>query len=154
DVRVRTPTFAVYADAPIEQVLGPAIRTGGRVEARTLDHLVLINRAGRFEPHPLPLMAQVAPGFGVAVADFDGDGREDLFLAQNFSDTDIATPRYDAGVGVVLLGDGAGGFRAASVKESGIEMFGDQRGAAVADFDGDGRPDLVVGQNGAETKLY
>ncbi|MEO8448171.1 MAG: CRTAC1 family protein [Gemmatimonadota bacterium] len=154
DVRVRTPTFAVYADAPIEQVLGPAIRQGGRAEARTLDHVVLINRAGRFEPHPLPLMAQIAPAFGVVVADFDGDGREDLFLAQNFSQTDIATPRFDAGVGVELLGDGAGAFKAASVKESGIEMFGDQRGAAVADFDGDGRPDLVVGQNGAETKLY
>ena len=33
-------------------------------------------------------------------------------------------------------------------------MYGEQRGAAVCDFDGDGRADLAVTQNGAETKLY
>ena len=37
---------------------------------------------------------------------------------------------------------------------SGIAVYGDQRGAAFADYDGDGRVDLVVAQNGAETKLY
>ena len=31
---------------------------------------------------------------------------------------------------------------------------GEQRGAATCDFDGDGRVDLAVTQNGAETKLY
>ena len=33
-------------------------------------------------------------------------------------------------------------------------MYGEQRGAALADYDGDGRTDLMVTQNGAETKLY
>lgn len=33
-------------------------------------------------------------------------------------------------------------------------VYGDQRGAAFADFDGDGRLDLVVTQNGAETRLF
>jgi hypothetical protein len=33
-------------------------------------------------------------------------------------------------------------------------IYGEQRGAATADYDGDGRPDLVMTQVGAETKLY
>ena len=33
-------------------------------------------------------------------------------------------------------------------------MYGEQRGVVVADFNEDGRVDLVVTQNGAETKLY
>ena len=33
-------------------------------------------------------------------------------------------------------------------------VYGEQRGAAVADFDGDGRVDLVATQNGAETRLF
>jgi hypothetical protein len=33
-------------------------------------------------------------------------------------------------------------------------VYGDQRGAAHADFDRDGRVDLVVSQNGAPTRLF
>ena len=33
-------------------------------------------------------------------------------------------------------------------------IYGEQRGAAAADFDGDGRVDLAVTQNGAATRLF
>ena len=33
-------------------------------------------------------------------------------------------------------------------------IYGQQRGAAVSDFDADGRLDLAVAQNSGETKLY
>jgi hypothetical protein len=35
--------------------------------------------------------------------------------------------------------------------KSGVRIYGEQRGAAAADFDCDGRVDLAVAQNGAET---
>jgi hypothetical protein len=37
---------------------------------------------------------------------------------------------------------------------SGIKVYGEQRAAAFADYDGDARVDLAVSQNGAETVLY
>jgi hypothetical protein len=84
----------------------------------------------------------------------DGDGREDIFLSQNFYATQPETPGYDAGRGLWLKGDGDGGFKAVSGQESGVKVYGEQRGAAVCDYDADGRVDLVVTQNGAETRLY
>ena len=63
-------------------------------------------------------------------------------------------PRYDAGRGLLLLGDGKGGLTPMPGQRSGIVVWGDQRGAAHADYDGDGRLDLVVSQNGAGTKLF
>src|SRR5262249_8745496 len=81
-------------------------------------------------------------------------GNEDVFLAQNFFDVDAETSRCDAGRGLWLQGDGQGGFRAVPGQESGVQVYGEQRGAALCDYDGDGRVDLVVTQNGAETKLY
>src|SRR5207247_1144120 len=56
--------------------------------------------------------------------------------------------------GLLLRGDGKGGFVSVPGQLSGIKVYGEQRGAAVADFDHDGRADLVVTQNGAATKLF
>jgi len=153
-VRLLTRTFAAYANATLGDVLGPALARAQRLEAGTLDHEVFFNRGGRFEAVPLPAEAQFAPAFYAGVADFDGDGHEDLFLSQNFFPTEIGTPRYDAGRGLLLRGRGDGTLEPVPGQVSGIMVYGDQRGAAFADYDGDGRTDLVVSQNGAETKLY
>src|SRR5207249_9203844 len=68
--------------------------------------------------------------------------------------TQPETPRYDAGRGLWLLGDGQGNFRPMPGQESGVRTYGEQRGAALCDYDGDGRVDLALTQNGTETKLY
>jgi len=39
-------------------------------------------------------------------------------------------------------------------QESGIKVYGEQRGCALADYDHDGRVDVVVTQNAGPTRLY
>jgi len=124
------------------------------VEANWLESTVFLNRGNKFEARVLPAEAQLAPAFGVCVGDVDGDGNEDIFLSQNFFATQPDTPRYDSGRGLWLKGDGQGGFAIMNGQESGVKAYGEQRGAALCDYDGDGRVDLVVTQNGAETKLF
>lgn len=153
-LRRAAPTFEAFARSSVDDLLGTG-RTGlYRASAATLLHTVFLNVGGRFEPRPLPAAAQLAPAFGVAVADFDRDGREDLVLAQNHFAVPEGIGRHDAGRGAVLLGDGAGGFGALDAARSGVEVYGDARAAAAADFDADGRWDLAVGQNGAETVIF
>jgi CSLREA domain-containing protein len=63
----------------------------------------------------------------VAVGDFNGDGKLDLAVA-NFTNVSV------------LLGDGAGGFGAATSFSAGANPIS----VAVGDFNGDGKPDLAV----------
>jgi len=150
----RLPTFGAFADAKMDQVLGPLASSAVRFGATTLDHMIFLNRGDHFEARPLPHEAQLAPAFYAGIADFDGDGQEDLFLSQNFFATDVATPRYDAGRSLLLRGDGAGGLEAVPGQRSGLIVYGEQRGAAYADFDRDGRLDIAVSQNGDSTRLF
>jgi hypothetical protein len=72
-----------------------------------------------------------------AVADVNGDGKPDLVVANVCADSNCT----NGGVVGVLLGNGDGTFRAALSYGSGGQ---DAESVAVADMDGDGKPDLVV----------
>ena len=150
----RVSSHRDFAARDVTDLLGPLAARAASVEADTFDSMVFLNRGGRFEAVPLPIEAQLAPAFGLSVADFDGDGQEDLFLAQNFFGVDAETSRQDAGTGLVLLGDGRGRFRSLPPREAGFSLPGEQRASAVADVDGDGRPDLAVGQHAGITRIF
>jgi hypothetical protein len=153
-VSERFESNEAYGLASIDQVLGNLAPRAKVLPVDTFASMVFFNRRDHFEAKPLPTEAQFAPAFGVCIGDMNGDGYEDIFLSQNFFAQQSEIPRLDAGRGLWLRGDGHGGFSPVPGQESGIKVYGEQRGCALADYDGDGRVDLVVTQNGAATKLF
>jgi hypothetical protein len=153
-LRSRFVTHAAWSKADMAEILGEQFSKAEHLETVTLASLVLLNRGDHFEARLLPEPAQYAPVFGVNVADVDGDGQEDVFVSQNFFDMRHEEPRLDAGRGLWMRGDGKGGLRAVPGQDSGIKVYGEQRGSAVCDFDEDGRVDLVVTQNSGPTRLF
>jgi enediyne biosynthesis protein E4 len=153
-IREKFPTHEAYAGASVAEVLGEHYERAQQVSANTLASMVFLNHGDRFEPKPLPPEAQFSPAFAVVVADFLGNGHEDVFLSQNFFTVQPFTMRNDAGRGLLLQGDGSGNLAPIQGHLSGILVYGDQRGAAAADFDADGRVDLAVSQNANQTRLF
>jgi Na+-translocating ferredoxin:NAD+ oxidoreductase RnfD subunit len=76
-------------------------------------------------------------GNGCVAADFNQDGNADLYLTT--AGYNVATNGYDA----LLWGHGDGTFTEGA-RAAGINTQGWHSGAAVADVNGDGRPDLFV----------
>ncbi|WP_420461498.1 FG-GAP-like repeat-containing protein [Candidatus Palauibacter sp.] len=146
-------TYERFGSAPLTELIG-GLDPAARLDVNELRHTVWLNRASGFESAPLPAPAQRAPAFGVAAGDLDGDGHEDLVLAQNFYAGRSGVPRYDAGRALWLRGDGEGGFEPVPGHLSGITVYGDARAVALADYDRDGRVDVAFGVNGEETRLY
>lgn len=154
ELNSRFPRNADYAKANIDVILGSEKPKFKRVEATTLASTVFRFNGGQWIPEVLPMQAQWAPAFGLTVADFNGDGHQDLFMAQNLAAVRPDDDRLDSGRGLLLRNDGHGKLLEVPGQESGIKIYGEQRGAAAADYDNDGRIDLVVAQNGAAAKLY
>jgi hypothetical protein len=148
------PSYKTFAQLGVKELLDGRMTGVKKLEIDTVDTMLFLNRGDHFEPRPLPRETQFAPAFGISVADFDGDGAEDIFLGQNFFAVTAETSRFDAGRGLLLRGDGHGAFTAVPGEQSGLLIYGEQRGCAAADFDHDGRIDLVVSQNAQETRLF
>ena len=160
DVVSRFPTHQAFANASIHDILGARRAATKNLQATELRSGIFMNRGTSFEWTPLPREAQLSPVLSVNVGDFDADGIEDLFLSQNvFSaipeDAGAeALSRDDSGRGLWLRGSGRGTFTAVDGSVTGVKIYGEERGAALADFNHDGRVDLCVSQNNAATKLY
>jgi hypothetical protein len=147
-------THRAFSTASVNEVFQRLQARPTEVQATTLASMVFFNRGDHFEAVPLPREAQWASVFGVTVADFDGDGQEDVFLSQNFFALRPELPRLDAGRGLLLRGAGGGKLEPVPGHISGVTIYGEQRGAAASDFNEDGRMDLVVAQNGAAMRLF
>lgn len=155
-LKEKYPTFAEFAAATYDDLFDKVfIESDETFELTELGSCVFLNDGnGVFEAQHLPTLVQSAPSFGVVATDFDGDGNNDIFIAQNFSTGNDDVGLLAGGLGVVLLGDGKGNFDQQWPCESGIAIQGSAKGVAMADFNEDFRPDLVVGITRERPKFY
>jgi hypothetical protein len=89
--------------------------------------------SGHFHPAPGSPFACGHEPNDIGIADMNGDGNLDLVI-----------PNHQAPTITVLLGDGKGSFRPAPSSPTDVHSYPHPHGVAVADFNGDGHPDVVT----------
>lgn len=147
-IQGRFPTYKAFADATLENIYGAALKSALRLKATTFASTVFVNINGHFEARPLPLVAQVSAARSLLMLDADADGRMDLVLAGNHYGAEAETPRYDAGMGLLLRGDSKGAFTAVEGRYSGISIPYDTRHVLPLTISGRGNCLLVLNNNG------
>ena len=88
-------------------------------------------------------------GNGAAIFDYDGDGRNDIFIANG---TRLKTSASDKDLPQLYHNEGNGHFSNVA-KKAGFTETGWGQGVCVGDYDNDGHPDLLVTASG-HTSLY
>ena len=125
----RFPTYASYAQKKITDIFTPA-ELGQAVAKNAYTFatsLVRNNGDGSFTIVPLSTEAQLAPVYGILASDVDGDGHIDLLLGGNFDGVQPELGRMSASYGLLLHGDGKGGFTPVPAVRSGFVVAGQTR---------------------------
>ena len=89
-------------------------------------------------------------GWGSCFADFDNDGHADLFHTNGYPDVD---ERYANDLSRLFMSNGDGSFSERAFS-SGITHDGQGRGTVCADYNDDGRVDILVATSGKAPTVY
>jgi enediyne biosynthesis protein E4 len=119
--------FINYKEQKISDIFTPEkVQKALKYEAFNLKSSILMNKGnGQFEIKDLPVEAQLSPIYGIAVEDFDKDGKLDIALSGNFSRSKPEVGTYLANYGTLLRGNGKGDFQI--VKNAGFKIVGEVR---------------------------
>ena len=110
-------------------------------ESNNMLGVLLGNGDGTFQPAVAYGSGSQSFTYFLVIADVNGDGKPDLVVADECTDH----PTCNSGAVGVLVGNGDGTFQAAVIYPSGgVGSLSGARSVAVADVNGDGRPDVLV----------
>ena len=125
--------YADYGRMGIKDLFSEPMLSDALVLKSTLMASVYIENKGseNFIIRQLPVEAQFAPIYGIAVTDVDDDGNLDIVSVGNSYASETLNGFYDAGIGNYLQGDGGGNFKSATVNESGFFVDGDAKALAL-----------------------
>ncbi|HET6567197.1 MAG TPA: VCBS repeat-containing protein [Rhodothermales bacterium] len=123
------PTHADYAEKTVADILPPEeLNRAVTRYAYNLASSYIENQGnGTFAVKPLPAPAQFSPIYAILPGDFDHDGHTDLLLGGNFYGVKPDLGRFDGSYGLLLRGDGKGGFVTVPPRESGFFVKGQVR---------------------------
>jgi hypothetical protein len=143
-----------YADATINDIFTPEqLKGAGLLTAACMSTVYLENRGKKgFLRKALPPEVQYSPVYAISAADVDHDGKKDLILAGNNSWARIKFGRYKANHGILLRGDGSGGFDYVPQWKSGLDMRDDIRSVEL--IRSAGHLNWIFGANDAPLREY
>ncbi|MEO5562669.1 MAG: VCBS repeat-containing protein [Chitinophagaceae bacterium] len=147
--------YKSYAMATMDKVLPEERRKDAvHLSANYMSSAYIQNDGnGHFTITALPTNAQMSLLNGIVPDDFDGDGNLDVALITNDFGTDPAMGRYDALNGLVLKGNGKGGFTPLSILQSGLFLNGNGKGLTKMKG-ADGTYLLVATQNRGPIQVF
>jgi hypothetical protein len=126
DLKKKFKDYNSFGLATLEDIYeADSLAGSDMLEAKIFASGILLNFADGFQLTALPALAQLSATFGIIVDDFDKDSLNDIVIAGNLYNSEVETPRGDAGQGMFLKGDGQGGFVPIRGYDSGLMLGGD-----------------------------
>jgi enediyne biosynthesis protein E4 len=122
-------TYKDFAGKPIDEIFTKEELKGAKeLLINTFESVYLKNNGdGTFEKIALPSLAQVSKVMSMISEDVNNDGNLDVIIGGNFNGASMYQAQYDGFFGLILLGDGKGGFTASIPTNNGFLTKGNVR---------------------------
>ncbi len=116
------PTYEEFGEATVSEIYSEsALQKSLHLKAENFASCYFENIGNnQFKIHKLPNEAQLSSINEIVIEDFNNDGSLDILAAGNMHNIEIVTPRNDAGIGVLLIGNGKGEFNPVHARKSGF----------------------------------
>jgi hypothetical protein len=147
-------TYDEFAKATLNEIYTPEkLKSALHYEIDEMGSIYLENLGnGQFQYKLLPTEAQFSVINDFSISDFNGDGKMDVLLVGNKYEAEVETARYDASIGLLLEGRGAGVFQSILGCESGFSVSENSR--LMGSLKIGGRKIILVGVNGGAMKAF
>lgn len=131
-IKKKFENYESFSEATLVDVYGEEkLESSLHYQVKSFASIYLENKDGKFVIHQLPREAQLSSINEILVNDYDKDGALDCLIAGNLYASEVETPRNDAGHGLLLKGNGKGGFEPVKAAESGFFVNGDVKNMAT-----------------------
>lgn len=148
-------SYEIYGKSSIQDILSASQLEGAQIYR--CDHLAssyIENLGnGNFALRALPISCQTSTINDMVIDDFNHDGNPDVLAIQNDYSFEPLGGRYDAGIGLLLEGDGKGNFTPVLPGTSGISISGDAKSITRLTMK-DGKALYIVSQNQDSLKTF
>jgi len=126
-IKSKYKNYESFANATVSEIYGKALlKEAQHFSIKDFSSIIMKNEGlGTFKKHLLPVGCQVSAINDIVIQDFNYDEHLDVLLAGNLYGSEVETPRSDAGIGQLLLGDGQLNFTELSYQESGLLLNND-----------------------------
>ena len=155
-IKRRFETFDAFASADLNQIYGEQLLENAlHYTIDTFAHHWFENKGnGEYERHQLPIEAQFSSINDIVVFNYNNDEYPDLLVAGNLYDTEVETPRSDAGIGLVLQNNGKKGFDAVSLNKSGLLIDNEVKAIGEIKLGKTRKQGFVFAINNEKPKLF
>lgn len=135
-----------FKNVRLEDILSIDSAKDIHLKAEMFASVWIENKNGSYLIRQLPAEAQIFPIFSFLVNDINEDTYPDILMAGNLYAVQPDLGRYDAGYGLLMLGDGKGNFLPMTMNQSGFIVTGEARDIEIiANSTGERR--LLISRN-------
>lgn len=148
-IKDKFPTYNDFGLANMSTVYGPEnLEEALHYSANTFATTYFENTGNaNFKAHQIDGIAQFSSVNSILIDDFNKDGNLDALLSGNLYQSEVETPRNDAGYGVFLEGNGSGQFISHFPNQSGLFVKGDVKNAGIVNTPSNDRKRIIFGKN-------